>query len=409
MKKKILITTSGERSTRILLRTEVFELLKNEYDIIIASPAEEIQKWKDEFKDVTFFLDGSGSVINIKNILKSLNISAIISCSNTDTPVHEFDVNFQKICKGLEIPVIIIQDFIDAIFHPMVIIPDLYLCWGDFFKRMFSRKRDVILWDPIGSLNGLSIEKPLSNVKVCGVPHFDTYFAYSFDSKETFVNKVGFCLDKPIFTYIPNGEISKWVYETFDNLMYSANIIGAQVVIKTHPCRLGDNWIYDLVTKNYKNVPVILFNEPSLGKGLAYGLKTYDYNAYKLDAVDSLALGNILMNSDIVCSIPSTSALEAMIFNKSVVLETKYWNHPVAIREKIMRWWWDVLKSYKCCMISKKEGELHQYIIDSLNNPNELINGRALLIQEMFNIGMDDKEINACRNIFNEIKLFLGS
>src|SRR4030065_2711900 len=153
MKKNILIATSMERATRILLRTELFKLLKQEYDIIIASPAEVSDKWREEFKDVTFFSDIAidGSIKGIKDTIESSNISAIISCSNSDVPAHTFDVNFQKIGRQLGITIIIVQDFIDAIFHPMPVIPDLYLCWGDFFKRMYSRKRDVMIWHPIGS------------------------------------------------------------------------------------------------------------------------------------------------------------------------------------------------------------------------------------------------------------------
>src|SRR3990167_11212260 len=173
MKKTILIVTSMERATRILLRTELFELLKQEYDIIIASTAEVSAKWREEFKDVTFFSDIAidGSTKGVKDTIESSNISAILSCSNTDTPSHIFDVNFQKIGRQLGIPIIIIQDFIDAIFHPMSVTPDLYLCWGDFFKRMYSRKRDVMIWHPIGSLHGLSVEEALPNVVVTGPCH----------------------------------------------------------------------------------------------------------------------------------------------------------------------------------------------------------------------------------------------
>src|SRR3989304_2847393 len=211
MKKKILITTSGERTTRILLRTEIFDLLKIEYDIIVASPAEQVEKWRDEFKDVIFFTQYLSNGSNIKDCLKDLSISAIITCSNTDTPGHLFDINFQKAGKDLNIPIIIIQDFIDGIFHPMSITPDLYLCWGDFFKRIYSRKRNVMKWDTIGSLTGLCVEEPLPNVKVCGVPHFDIYRKSEFQIREKFVNGIGFSANKPIFTYMPNGEISQCV------------------------------------------------------------------------------------------------------------------------------------------------------------------------------------------------------
>src|SRR3990167_3657292 len=131
MKKKILISSSMERATRILLRTELFELLKIDYSIIIASTAEVSAKWREEFKDVVFFSDllQRGDAKNIKEAMERENISAILSCSNTDTPSHVFDVNFQKIGRQLRIPIIIVQDFIDAIFHPMAVTPDLYLCW----------------------------------------------------------------------------------------------------------------------------------------------------------------------------------------------------------------------------------------------------------------------------------------
>lgn len=395
-----------ERCTRILLRTELFGLLKSEYNVIIASTAEVSDKWKEEFKDVTFFSDllQKADVKSIKDTLERENISAIISCSNSDVPAHTFDVNFQKMGRALGIPIIIVQDFIDAIFHPMVVTPDLYLAWGSFFHRIFSRKRDVMFWHPIGSLDGLGVEEPLPNVKVCGVPHFDIYRKSDFYTREKFVAELGFDINKPIFLFLPNGEISQWVFETFTNFMETAKEFNGQVIIKTHPIRNGDSWIYNLIIKQFPSVKVVMITDPSLDKGTAYGVKEYDGNMYHLDGVDMWSLGNILFNSDIVCSIPSTTALEAQIFNKPVVLETMHWSHPWEVRRKVMNWYWNVLNSYSCCKQSKKYGELFQHIEQSLKNPNELIEGRAKLVQDFFN-GVDG---NACKNIFNEIKGFLG-
>ena len=406
MKKKILITTGMERTTRILLRTELFELLKTEFDIIIASPAEMSQQWKEEFKDVTFFSDlpKKGDAKNIKDTMEIEDISAIVTCGNSDVPAHIFDVNFQKLGRALGIPIIIIQDFIDAIFHPMPVTPDLYLCWGDFFKRIYNRKRDVMIWHSIGSLHGLSVEEPLPNVKICGVPHFDIYRKSEYFSREKFCSELGFDKNKPIFLYLPNGEISQWVFDTFDNFMETAKEFGAQVIIKAHPIRTGDSWIYNLIIKKYPTVNVKLVADPSLNKGTAYGIKDYDGHAYHLDTFDMWALGNLLFNSDVVCSIPSTTALEAMVFNKPVILETMHWSHPYEVRQNVMKWYWNVLQSYSCCKQSKKYGELFQYVEQSLKNPNELMAGRAHIVQDFFN-GVDG---NACQNMFNEIRNFLG-
>ena len=406
MKKKILITTSMERATRILLRTELFTLLKNEYSLIIASTAEVSDKWREEFKDVIFFSDllQKADAKSIKDTLERENISAIISCSNSDVPAHTFDVNFQKMGRALGIPIIIVQDFIDAIFHPQVITPDLYLCWGDFFKRIFSRKRDVMFWHPIGSLDGLGVEEPLPNVVVTGPCHMDIYRKSDFYTREKFCNELGFDINKPIFLFLPNGEMSEWVFSTFYNFMETAKEFGGQVVIKTHPIRNGDSWIYNLIIKQFPSVKVQMITDPSLGKGTAYGVKEYDGNMYHLDNMDMWSLGNTLFNSDIVCSIPSTTALEAMIFNKPVVLETMYWSHPWEVRRNVMNWYWNVLEEYKCCDRSKKYGELFQYVEENLKNPDKNIEGRAKLVQDFFN-GVDGE---ACKNSFEAIKGFLG-
>mgnify|MGYP001559888882 CR=1 FL=1 len=405
-RKKLLLCTSMERTTRILLRTELFELLKTEYDLIIASTAEVSDKWREEFKGVTFFSDllQKADAKNIKDILERGNISAIISCSNSDVPAHTFDVNFQKMGRALGIPIIIVQDFIDAIFHPMVVTPDLYLAWGSFFDRIFNRKRDVMFWHPIGSLYGLGVEEPLPNVKVCGVPHFDIYRKSDFYTREKFVNELGFDINKPIFLFLPNGEISLWVFKTFSNFMETAKEFNGQVIIKTHPIRNGDGWIYNLIIEQFPTVKVQMITDLSLNKGTAYGVKEYDGNMYHLDNMDMWSLGNTLFNSDIVCSIPSTTALEAMIFNKPVVLETMYWSHPWEVRRNVMNWYWNVLEEYKCCDRSKKYGELFQYVEENLKNPNKNIEGRAQLVQDFFN-GVDG---NACKNSFEAIKEFLG-
>lgn len=402
--KKILITTSGERNTRILLRTELFKLLKKEYEIIIASPAEQSTLWKDEFKDVTFFSTYCKNDVDKKDVIKNLNLSAIISCNNTDTPSHVFDINFQKICKELNIPIIIVQDFIDAIFHPMVVKPDLYLCWGEFFKRIYSRKRDVMQWHSMGSMMGMAVEEPLPNVKICGVPHFDSYRKFDYYTKEKFVSEIGFAIDKPIFTYLPNGELSQWVFDTFDNFMEVARKFNGQVIIKSHPIRTDDRWIYNLIIKNYKDVPTTVLLDPSTFEGTAIGLKSYDCNIYHMDDEDQFALGNVLINSDICCSIPSTTAIEAMMFNKPVVLETMYWTHPWKIRVKVMNWYWDVLEAYKCCDISKKQDDLFQYVKENMDNPDKNKVGRAHIVQDFFNVTGG----GACLNMFNEVKKFLG-
>ena len=402
--KKILIITSMDRCTRILLRTTLFESLKKEYEIIIASPAERSQQWKDDFKDVTFFSSYLRSDSNIKDAMKMLDLSAIISCSNTDVPVHSFDVNFQRVAKGLDIPIIIVQDFIDAIFHPMVVEPDLYLCWGDFFKRMFSRKRDVMCWDSLGSLLNNYIEEPINNIKVCGVPHFDVYKNNILSDRNEFIDTYNLKYDKPIFTYLPNGELSKWVFDTFDNFMQTADKFNAQVIIKTHPVRYEDNWIYELITKNYKNVDVHVFTEPSASKGKAFGVKDYNNSMYRFDDNDQLVLGDILKNSDIFCSIPSTTAIEAFIFNKPVVMETSYWNHPNKVRENVMKWYWNLLYSYNCCDINVVNTELINMINDNINNPDKYMDGRKHIVQDFFNGAQGD----ACQNMLNAIKEFLG-
>ena len=185
--------------------------------------------------------------------------------------------------------------------------------------------------------------------------------------------------------------------------METAKEFGGQVIIKTHPIRNGDSWIYNLIIKQFPSVKVQMITDPSLNKGTAYGVKEYDGNMYRLNGFDSWSLGNILFNSDIVCSIPSTSALEALIFNKPVVLETMYWSHPWSVRKNVMEWYWNVLEEYKCVDRSKKYGELFQYVSESLKNPNELIEGRAHLVQDFFN-GVDGE---ACKNIAKEIKEFL--
>src|SRR3989304_4435680 len=312
MKKKILITTAMERTSRILLRTELFELLKQEYDIIVASPAELSPQWREEFKDITFFSDlmQKGDAKNIKDIMERGNISAIVACGYLDVSAHTFD--------------------------------------GDFFKRMYSRQRDVMIWHPIGSLHGLSVEEPLPNVVITGPCHFDIYRKSEYYNREKFCLEIGFDIKKPIFTYLPNGEISQWVFDTFDNFMETAKEFGAQVIIKAHPIRTGDSWIYNLIIKKYPTVDVKIIADPSLNKGTAYGVKEYEGHSYHLDNFDTWALGNLLFNSDICCSIPSTSALEALIFNKPVVLENMYWSHPYEVRKNVMNWYWNVLDSYKC-------------------------------------------------------------
>ena len=408
MKKKILISTNMERATRILLRTELFELLKSEYDIVIASPAEQSPKWKEEFAgdSVSFFYDflQDNSIVDLEEGLSRLDIAAILSCSNSDVPEMQFDVGLQKSAKSLNIPIIVIQDFIDMIFHPMTVKPDLYLCWGEFFKHMLSRKRDVLVWNHIGSLHGMAVEEPLDNVKVVGVPHFDIYRKSEFYNRDRFTKEIGFIPDKPIFLFLPNGEISQWVFDTFDNFMEAAKINDGQVIIKTHPIRTGDSWIYNLIIKKYKNILCKIIDDPSMNKGTAFGVKGYGGHNYHMDLMDMWSLGNILYNSDIVCSIPSTTALEAMIFNKPVVLETMHWSHPYEVRRNVMNWWWNVLDEYRCCKRSKKYGELFQYVEEYLKNPDVDMPGRANLIDSMFY----GAKGNACQNSFNAIKEFLG-
>ena len=390
----ILIVTSSERASRILLRGLFFEELKKRYKIIVSSMAENSKKWKESIQGVEFFSDGKG--ISIKDKLKEFDIKAVIGCGNTDTPINQFDLLIQTEAKILNIPFINIQDFIDAIFHPLMIKPDKYLVWGNFFKTTFSEKRDVLLWDKTicavgqyGTVDALESEI----IEVCGAIHFDDYKLRNIPTKIELCRELEFDPNKLIFSYVPNGEYAEWVFWTFDNFMQSARKFNAQVILKLHPIRHNDSWIFNFIISKYPEVPVRVLRNWSFGKGWAGNMAGYANGEFFLDHRDSLQLAGILKNSDIVGSMGSTASVESLIFDVPTVIDTSFWSHPWPIREQVMRWFWSVLYKYNCCDIVTEKNHLENVIELNLLKPERKTIGRKSIVQDFFN-NVDGKAHN---------------
>lgn len=384
--KTILIVTSSERSTRILLRGNFFEELKKRYKVVVSSIAENSKLWKESILGVDFFSNGKSETIQDK--LKEFGIDVVVGCGNTDTPINQFDIYIQTEAKKLNIPFINIQDFIDAIFHPLVIKPDRYLVWGNFFKKIFIDKRDVLLWDKVqnsvlnfGTVDAIESDK----IDICGAIHFDDYALRNIPSRDQLCNELQLAKNRLIFSYVPNGEYAEWVFWTFDNFMKSARKFNAQVILKIHPIRHLDSWIFNFISSKYPEVPFRMIRNWSFGKGLAINLGGYANGEFLFDHRDSLQLAGILKNSDIVGSMGSTAGIESLIFDVPTVLDISFWSHPSQIRTQVMHWFWQVLHGYNCCDIITKKEDLEIMIESNLLNPKKNKMGRFNIVNDFFN------------------------
>lgn len=386
MKKTLLIPVSSERETRTLLRGNFFNRLKEKFNIIIASTAENSKQWKESFQDVSFFSDIIGNTVSEK--LKRIKVDVVVSCGNTDTPVHQFDVLVHTEAKKLGIPFIYIQDFIDMIFHPFVNEPDLILVWGNWFKKIIMNERSVLVWNhKNGGCTNFATVNPVDNskIKICGPLHFDDYVNYPIPSRQILCDELKLDSNKLIFTYTPNGDLAEWVFWTFDNFMQMAEKFNAQVILKAHPIRHNDSYLFKFVANKYPQVPFRIVHNWSFIKGLAINMPGYANGEFLFDYRDSLQLAGILKNSDIIGSSGSTAGMESMIFNVPSIWDMTNWTHCFEFRVQMTRWEFEIINNYRCCEIILQQQDLQSAFERNLQNPLLLEEGRKNIINDWFN------------------------
>lgn len=414
--RRILITTGMERSTRALLRSSVFKLLSEKYEIIIASLAEQSKQWKEEFininDNVRFFEEIKTDSFTGLTILKQHGIDLVLSAENSDVPAHMFDVSFQRQALVEKVPVICLQNFIDIIFHPMDIIPDRFLCWGEFFKHQLLTERTVLLWNKktncineSGNVDGLFP----GVLDVCGVPHFDDYYYFQNEvdkqiRKKYTCEKLELDINKPIFLHNPNGDFAEWVFNMADDYFECARNLGAQMIVKVHPIRHNDAWIFNLVASKYKEVPYRLVFNNSYCKGTAMGVSGYSDNLFYFDKSETDQLGYLFNCADVVSSCASTTNLESMIFDKPNVIYTNYWNQSMKVRQSIMKWYWKQLgETYKSCDLADSKENLLKLIQENLENPDKNKEGRKNIVKDFF-YKVDG---NSGRRVFESIDKYI--
>lgn len=389
MKKRILLTTAMERSTRILLRSSLMTYLRVDYDVIVASPAEKSQTWKDEFSDcgVQFFSDITDDYKKL-SIYMHYGIDLVLSAENNDVPAHAFDIQMQTQAIREHIPVIVLQTFIDTIFHPMKIIPDKYICWGNFFANQLSENRNVLLWDNLrGGIGGsTSIEGMMSDsLAVGGSIVADDYDECLIRTKNQICDPLQIDSEKPIFLYIPNGDFSEWSYKMADDLFSCAREYEASVIVKAHPMRHFDSWIYNIVASKYPEVVYRLVHSTSFNKGTAIGIPGYDTDRFKLDNNDTNQLAELFSISDIVNSCGSTANIESMIFDIPNIIHTGYWAIAMPIRQKMLVWYRDLIgNQYQACDLVSDRDSLSLSIQQNLENPAKNKEGRQKLVKDFF-------------------------
>ncbi len=208
---------------------------------------------------------------------------------------------------------------------------------------------------------------PEKDVFVTGIPHYDKYFRGPKISKKEFLRVSNLNTSKKtIFysvigdAYLPNNNLDPYILDILSG-------VDAQVFVRfspTVPVKQLEN--IDSYTNMFFDRPGVSFNRDGF------------FMDRELSEEDDTNLMTALYYSDLIVSGPSTISLDAIFFDKPVILIDFY---------KESRGEWEKILKYRCdhldfiiknraVKVAKNEKELIEFINLYLNNPQEDSIGR---------------------------------
>lgn len=198
-----------------------------------------------------------------------------------------------------------------------------------------------------------------SRVKVVGPPHFDIYQKKeTFQTKETFFNKMGLDSNKRLITVVvatttssENTYVIDIIIEAIKNHRFSVPV---QLLVRLHPRVHPDKNKKDYA--NYVDNPLVTIDYPY----------SYDKDLkWNPNREEMIHLANTLKHSDVVVNIASTVTIEAAILDIPVVILGFSSSEPEEFRRKIIEGHWKLHYRYI----------LERDCVYVANNPEDLILG----------------------------------
>ena len=212
---------------------------------------------------------------------------------------------------------------------------------------------------------------PPERIRVCGIPHYDSYFRRETETHETFFQKYQLDPRKKLIAVAPVADF-RLQKNTIDRFLLNfLSRLDANVWVRfppTDPVSIGD----------FSPSPNMKFDRPGLAYDAALMIDR------DITPEDDLRLRSLLRWCDLLISGPSTMAIDAAIFDRPVILinfvpgATDFWHGITEYRFNHIQ---HVLRSGGVRVV-ENETDLMKNIEMYLKNPERDRKGRSRLVRE---------------------------
>lgn len=212
-------------------------------------------------------------------------------------------------------------------------------------------------------------DMPSQHIRVIGIPHYDTYLHGPKMAKENFFAHEGLnpakktCFWAPISDYyLPKNDIDAFVFHLLGSLPY-------QILVRFSP---------SLEVKTLENIaayPNMRIDRP--------GIKLGDAGAEMRQEDDERLMQELAFSDVIICG-PSTLALDAMVYDKPVILVDFHPTPQPYLQSVARRYDYDHFQTAVATggvILARSEKEFRDLIDDAIKNPSRNREGRERLRQ----------------------------
>jgi hypothetical protein len=207
------------------------------------------------------------------------------------------------------------------------------------------------------------------DIFVSGLPHFDPYINEKRSNREEFFKKIGADKNKRLLLYIPWGD--KFADTDWQFLQMLPGDL--QILMRLPP---GDT----VNLEKFNQCKNVIIDSP----GIVFGKRGRKTNEMSYD--DLLHLADSLYYSDVVVAPPSTLVIDAVAFDKPVVLMAFDGENKKKYYEGVSHYYdFDHISNLVKTggqKLARNKKELIDYINDYLKNPSIDKDGRKRVIEE---------------------------
>lgn len=351
MIRTILITSCHPIISRNILSTGIIEyFLRDGFRVGLVVPASKEDYFKKTFKNEGVFIVKieEPALKGINKILKYLSLSAIDTSTIRIKQITEMNGRgkYSRYLFAKKFAIFIIR-FIEKIrFIKDINLespPDIVFCtdiqndidinlliwaqrkkikniamvrsWDNLTSKGLIRvvPQKLIVWNDIMKSEAINLHRiNQSIIEIVGIPHYDKYRNYNYSDKASFFKKIGLDMSKKIVLFIPIGDrylknntVDRDVVDLLDKLLPCNYQILVRMPVGDYISELNNNpvisndriIIYDKIKSKFDNIKMT-----------------------EMDHDDDEHFAKLMFHSDLVVTGPSTCVIDAIYFDKPVVM-----------------------------------------------------------------------------------------